>query len=311
MTDLFDVELDARIRAAAFNRIRELTAFGDTLGWFEIDKGFEFEGRHFHLASKALGIFKPKTMPFVLSIRTSVPKPGRKLWYDDQHAAHAQVYDGQDGIDYAFMGDNPHQAQNRWLREAHDRQLPLIYFLGVSPAVYQVIHPVYVGEWDSKSLKTRIVFASVERGIDEGAPDQAERQYAMIATKRRLHQATFRAAVIAAYDGKCALSRLRVPKLLDAAHIVPDSHELLGQPVVSNGLPLSKIHHAAFDSNLIGIDPDFKIHVSGRLLEEQDGPMLEAIKQLNGRKLHLPRRKMDHPDQTRLDSRFAEFKRAN
>jgi putative restriction endonuclease len=33
--------------------------------------------------------------------------------------------------------------------------------------------------------------------------------------------------------------------------------------VVPNGLPLSKIHHAAFDAHLIGIDPDYRLHVSG------------------------------------------------
>ena len=49
----------------------------------------------------------------------------------------------------------------------------------------------------------------------------------------------------------------------------------LGQPVVSNGLPLTKIHHAAFDADLIGIDPDFRVHVSDRLLEIHDGPFLE------------------------------------
>ncbi len=37
-----------------------------------------------------------------------------------------------------------------------------------------------------------------------------------------------------------------------------------------------KIHHAAFDAHLIGIDPsDFRIHVSDRLLEIHDGPFLE------------------------------------
>jgi putative restriction endonuclease len=35
--------------------------------------------------------------------------------------------------------------------------------------------------------------------------------------------------------------------LLDAAHIVADKDEQLGQPVVPNGIPLSKIHHAAFN----------------------------------------------------------------
>jgi hypothetical protein len=42
--------------------------------------------------------------------------------------------------------------------------------------------------------------------------------------------------------------------LLDAAHIVMDDDEQLGQPIVSNGLP--------FADDLIGIDPDFRIHVS-------------------------------------------------
>ena len=54
-----------------------------------------------------------------------------------------------------------------------------------------------------------------------------------------------------------------------------DADEQFGQPIVSNGLPLTKIHHAAFDANLIGIDPDFRIHVSDLLLELHDGPFLE------------------------------------
>ena len=43
--------------------------------------------------------------------------------------------------------------------------------------------------------------------------------------------------------------------LLDAAHIVMDADEQLGHPIVSNGLPLTKLHHAAFDAHLIGVDP--------------------------------------------------------
>jgi predicted restriction endonuclease len=43
--------------------------------------------------------------------------------------------------------------------------------------------------------------------------------------------------------------------LLDAAHIVIDANEQLGQPIVSNGLPLTKLHHAAFDAHLIGSTP--------------------------------------------------------
>jgi len=44
--------------------------------------------------------------------------------------------------------------------------------------------------------------------------------------------------------------------------LLPDKDDQLGQPLVTNGIPLSKIHHAAFDAHLIGIDPDFRMHVS-------------------------------------------------
>ena len=141
-------------------------------------------------------------------------------------------------------------------------------------------------------------------------PQAAERRYALRVVKQRLHQDSFREAVITAYNGRCALSGLREHRLLDAAHIVSDKDELMGQPVVPNGLPLSKIHHAAFDADLIGIDPDYRVHVSEHLLEQRDGPMLDALKQLQGGALHLPKRFGDRPDRDRLAVRFARFKTA-
>jgi putative restriction endonuclease len=142
-------------------------------------------------------------------------------------------------------------------------------------------------------------------------PDNAlERRYALRAVKQRLHQASFREAVISAHGGRCALSGLPEPLLLDAAHIVEDKDERLGQPVVPNGIPLSKIHHAAFDAHLIGIDPGYRLHVSERLLEQHDGPMLEALKRLNAGTIHLPSRMEDRPDPDRLALRFERFKAA-
>lgn len=126
--------------------------------------------------------------------------------------------------------------------------------------------------------------------------------------KQRLHQSSFREAVITAYKGRCALSGLPEPLLLDAAHIVSDKDERLGQPVVPNGIPLSKIHHAAFDAHLIGIDPDYRLHVAERLLGQKDGPMLEALKLLSGGTIHLPGRVKDRPDRDRLAMRFERFK---
>ena len=137
-----------------------------------------------------------------------------------------------------------------------------------------------------------------------------ERRYALRSVKQRLHQASFREAVITAYNGRCALSGLPEAMLLDAAHIISDKDERLGQPIVPNGIPLSKIHHAAFDAQLIGIDPDYRLHVSERLLVQKDGPMLEALKQLNGGMIYLPSRVKDRPDRDRLARRYERFKAA-
>jgi hypothetical protein len=64
---------------------------------------------------------------------------------------------------------------------------------------------------------------------------------------------------------------------------------------------LTTIHHAAFDAHLIGIDPDYRIHVSDRLLEIHDGPFLElGLKGIAGTLIDRPRRLEDRPDRDRL-----------
>jgi len=206
---------------------------------------------------------------------------------------HRQIFEGDETIDYAFMGRAPDAADNQWLRDAFEHQIPIIYFLGIAPGRYQAMLPTFISGWDGKALKARVAFGVPDE--DDLVPPETslERRYALRAVKQRLHQASFREAVIAAYSGRCALSGLPEPLLLDAAHIVADKDEQLGQPVVPNGIPLSKIHHAAFDAHLIGIDPDYRLHVSERLLARNDGPMLEALKRLNGGTIHLPGRLKD------------------
>ena len=215
-------------------------------------------------------------MQYVLSVRTVYPATGRRVWYDDQRQVHAQLERGEELIDYAFMGTNPDAADNRWLREAHDAEVPILYFLGVAPQRYTAIWPTYVADWSAAKLKVRLAFgAPATADRTWSLPAAPERRYGLRLVRQRLHQATFREAVLAAYGYRCAISGLPEPRLLDAAHIIADQDEDLGQPVVPNGLPLSKIHHAAFDANLIGIDPDFRIHVSDELLSIQDGPLFE------------------------------------
>lgn len=301
-------ELDSALRLAAFEQIRWLSEVHDHLTATELKPGFVFEGERIPLMNPQRGIFKPRQMRYLLSIKTVFPRPGGKVWYDDQRQVHRQIFEGDEAIDYAFMGQDSNAADNIWLREALENRIPLIYFLGIAPGRYQAVRPAFISGWDPKALKARVVFSGADQGVLVPPENTLERRYALRAVKQRLHQASFREAVIAAYGGRCALSGLPEPLLLDAAHIVADKDERLGQPVVPNGIPLSKVHHAAFDAHLIGIDPDYRLHVSDRLLLQPDGPMLEVLKRLNGGTLHLPSRAKDRPDRDRLAIRFERFK---
>jgi putative restriction endonuclease len=305
-----DGALDTTMRMAAFEHVRRLGEIHDHLTANELKPGFEFNGERIPLINPQRGIFKPQQMRFLLSIKTVFPKPGGKVWYDDQREVHRQIFEGDDAIDYAFMGQNPDAADNRWLREAFENGIPVIYFLGIAPGRYQAIVPAFVSGCDATALKARVAFGVPYQESIAPPENLLERRYALRAVKQRLHQASFREAVITAYNGRCALSGLPEQLLLDAAHIVADKDERFGQPTVPNGIPLSKIHHAAFDAHLIGIDADYRLHVSERLLGQNDGPMLEALKRLNGGTIHLPIRYKDRPDRDRLALRFERFKAA-
>ncbi len=302
-------DTDAAMRAAAFAEIRRLGEGSEILTFEQLSAGFTFQGTRIPFINPQRGIFKPRQMPYLLSIKTVVPKPRGRIWYEDQRRVHSQIYSGDETVAYSFMGEDPEAADNRWLRDAMILQKPIIYFLGTSPGRYQPLLPTFVVEFDANALEARIAFGT--SAIATAAPQSVDdRRYAVRMVKQRLHQATFRDLVITAYDGRCAISGLPEPRLLDAAHIIEDRNELLGQPVITNGIPLSKIHHAAFDAHLIGISPDYKVHVSQRLLAMKDGPTLEALKQFNNQPLRKPKRDVDKPDRDRLAARFELFTKA-
>lgn len=301
---------DSLIRLAAFDHVRKLAEIHVHLTSEELKPGFSYHGERIPLINPQRGIFKPQRMRHLLSIRTVFPKPGGKVWYDDQRDVHRQIFEAEETVDYAFMGTDPDAADNRWLREAYEAQVPIIYFLGVAPGRAQAMLPAFIAGWDAKALKARVAFSVQDRDALAPPASAIERRYALRTVQQRLHQASFREAVITAYDGRCALSGLPEPLLLDAAHIVADGDERFGQAMVTNGIPLSKIHHAAFDAHLIGIDPDFRLHVSEKLMVQKDGPMLEALKALNGGTLHGPKRLQDRPDRDRLAMRFERFRAA-
>lgn len=134
-----------------------------------------------------------------------------------------------------------------------------------------------------------------------------EKAYAARMVRQRVHQPAFRARVMLAYEGACCVCELKHAVLLDAAHIIEDGRPG-GDPLVSNGLSLCKIHHAAYDRRLLGITPSYVVQINGPLLDEVDGPMLRhGLQEMHGREIRTPRRKAERPDPDRLQQRFEWF----
>jgi putative restriction endonuclease len=111
-----------------------------------------------------------------------------------------------------------------------------------------------------------------------------------------------------AYEERCAICRFPHLRLLEAAHILPD-RDVRGEPEVRNGLALCRLHHGAFDANLLGIRPNGQIEIAQTLLEARDGPTLEhGIKSFHGKLLHLPRREDERPRKDYLEERYEQFR---
>jgi putative restriction endonuclease len=146
--------------------------------------------------------------------------------------------------------------------------------------------------------------------IDDAVEVTARRRYTTRLVRQRLHQADFRLRVLAAYHRQCAMCRLRHAELLDAAHIMGDT-DPLGDPAVSNGLALCKLHHAAFDNQIVGVRPDLVIEVRRDILDERDGPMLlHGLQGMLGRQITVPTRPDWKPKTLLLEQRYEAFRQA-
>jgi len=72
--------------------------------------------------------------------------------------------------------------------------------------------------------------------------------------------------------------------------ILTDTHPR-GEPSVSNGLALCKLHHAAFDANILGVRPDLVVEIRKDILGESDGLLLvRGLKKYHNRpRVEVPR----------------------
>jgi putative restriction endonuclease len=298
-------ERDHAIRAAAFAYLEaQVLIHPEVIPYEILRRGFIFDGQRVPLLGPQ-GIFKPALLldGMPLTITTAPAVAGRNRPYED-------AFDEEGLLLYKYRGTDPQHHENVGLRKAMETQTPLIYFHGLIPGQYHGEWPVYVVGDDPATLTFRVAAdeqSSLLQAPVSSVDTEARRRYVTSLVRRRVHQAGFRARVIEAYRRACAVCRLKHVELLDAAHILPDVHPR-GEPAISNGVALCKLHHAAFDQDIMGIRPDLVIEISHRLLEEVDGPMLvHGLQGFHGEMIQVPRVTNHKPQVEFLEERYERF----
>jgi putative restriction endonuclease len=295
---------DTAVRIAVFKYLDQLRLqYGQILPWRNLQKGFVFDGNVVPLIG-ATGIWKPKILDLPISIATSPSKPYNDTFADDGY------------LDYKYRQDKAGKSDNDRLRSLMLKGKPLVYFHAMSKGKYDASWPVFiVGDNPGVSTFKVAVEDRSEINKDHSVESAAEsavirRKYLTRLTRVRLHQSAFRVQVLEAYREQCTICSLKHVSLLEAAHIIPDSHED-GVSTVTNGLSLCKIHHAAYDQNILGITPDYKAEIRMDILDEIDGPMLKhGIQEMHGKSIILPRSVNKQPDKELISRRYEEFKSA-
>jgi putative restriction endonuclease len=233
----------------AFDYADQLSDHGEApIAWADLSN-FSFEGRRVPLVSQQ-GIFKPAALDLPISIRTTYREPGQLRPYEDEVDENGYLL-------YRYRGTDPGHHENRWLRQVRDRAVPLLYLEGVAKGRYLPSAAAIIEDHPESltfGVQLMPIDAAAIGAVNAFALDPATRRHYLALVQRRTGQARFRESVLDAYASRCTLCRLRHRELLDAAHIV--SYAEGGTHLVTNGMSMCKIHHAAYDLDIVGVRPD-------------------------------------------------------
>lgn len=277
---------------------------GRTVSWFAITANANDGAR---LVTQAKGIYKPHYTDYALSVRQTLDGT-----YPDKEIIRRP--DGSWVYPYFQENADPakrdKEATNRGLIKCMVDGVPIGALLQVKPkpgVEYSVLGLAAVTSWrdgyfilegfsDQGSLKATVAdkdashdraLASVARfaieNVETEAGDLRERQIAEVV--RRRGQSKFRAGLLAAYKGKCAITSCDASEALEAAHISPYRGAPSDHP--QNGILLRADLHSLFDLGLLAIDPltlEVKlaaallatsyVDLNGRIISTPDDPNL-------------------------------------
>ena len=245
---------------------------GKAVSWSLIKEHADHGAR---LVTQAKGIYKPRYTDYALSVRQTLDSP-----YADKEVVRrldeSWVYPYfQENSDPA---ERDREATNRGLVKCMNDGVPVGVLLQVKPkpgVEYDVLGLAAVVEWkggyfilegfshegqlgsakrERDAVYDRARAATSPTSVDEFNPlevdDSRERQIAEVV--RRRGQAKFRAALVAAYQGKCVVTGCDAIDALEAAHRSP--YRGAQTTHLQNGLLLRADLHTLFDLGMKAID---------------------------------------------------------
>ena len=158
----------------------------------------------------------------------------------------------------------------------------------LGPESEQMLHDMFTRD-ETKELD--LLSREKVRIVTPSGPTEVE-----TTVKARRGQQFFRQTVLNAYDIRCCISGINVPRLLVASHIKPWGKFPSERLNPKNGLCLSNLHDAAFDSGLITLNEKLQVVLSKRLKTFFPQPALEQnFIPFEGKSICLPQ-KLAEPD---------------
>jgi putative restriction endonuclease len=288
-----DSELIARISVA---HRRRLAWFEEHQGEVSAFPGPLANGTPLLLVSKPKGIYKPGNLAYALSIRINldspyadgvpVPTPGGG-WLLSYHqegtdpAGRDRMFTNRglmrciaDRIPVGVLRERA-PAARRSQYDVLGLALPVrwsdgyFFFESLDPPAVPVIDPV-------SDVLEAIATAELDQETPPGGEsldddyDARLRIYRQIVARRG--QPGFRAGLLEAYQGRCAITGCDAPAALEAAHLRP--YRGPESNTVTNGLLLRADIHTLLDLRLLAPDPITRVIVVSKLLA---GTQYEAL----------------------------------
>lgn len=139
--------------------------------------------------------------------------------------------------------------------------------------------------------------------VENRPPEQESRKKVTRTVELNYRAWDFGRRVRAAYGGVCGLCGLGL-KLGEGAHIVPVAWEG-STDETKNGIYMCRIHHSAYDRQLLAVDSTYRVRVNWDLAEtllvDESEYSRKWLVEVDGHQLkHLPQDKKDWPDEKYL-----------